>query len=238
MLFAAGLGTRLRPYTNDRPKALVEVLGVSLLERNLQTLHAAGFTRVVVNIHHFADLMSARLSSLNFPGMEILISDESELVLETGGGLKKASALFDPNASILVTNVDIISGIDLTTLWNQHHLFEGDATLCISGRTSSRYLLFDDSFRLAGWKHAGTGEIKLPRAVDPFQEWAFSGIQVLSPSFWLDCPLDGKFSIIDWYLLRAEKLHIQGFLHDHSNWFDVGSPEKLEIVEAYLRENE
>ena len=160
MIFAAGLGTRLRPLTDDRPKALVEVNGTALLETCILRLKAAGFRDIIVNVHHFADLVIGFLRSKKNFGINITISDEREMILETGGGLKKAEWFFKNEAAFLVCNVDILTNMDLKSFYEKHLASEAIATLAVRHRDTSRYLLFDEKMKLYGWENIRTGEEK------------------------------------------------------------------------------
>lgn len=241
MIFAAGLGTRLRPLTNDRPKALVEVNGLSLLEIQLRRLQAFGITSVVVNIHHFADLMVSRITALSQSlGMEIHISDERDAVLETGGGLLKAGPLLAGSEPILLVNVDVLTNLDLAKLVEAYHQSSALAVLAVRNRPTSRYLVWDDALRLRGWKNMTTGEVKGDlKTTDHleamgWQALAFSGIHLISPSLLELLTQTGKFSIIDPYLNLSAHHHIQGFQHDADLWLDVGKPETLAQAASIL----
>lgn len=228
MLFAAGLGTRLRPYTNDRPKALVEVAGKSLLEINLRRLRAQGASEVVVNVHHHAAQVVRFLQSKDDWGLHVHISDESDLLLDTGGGLLRARPWLD-GAPFLVHNVDILSDLDLAELY-QAHLHSGRiATLALRARGSSRYLRFDEQGRLVGWRHARTGAEKWCLGPVPdAQDLAFSGISVLSPAIFDYFP-EGRpvFSLIDVLLRAGASATVGAYRHDGGAWLDVGRPEAL-----------
>lgn len=235
MIFAAGLGSRLRPLTNDRPKALVEVGGHPLLYWVIQRLKQEGYTDLVINIHHFGDLILNYLSDNQNFGCRIAISDERDQVLETGGGLKKAAPLFQQEEPILIHNVDILSDIDLGTMRRKHLQSGALATLAVKERTTSRYLLFDDSLTLSGWKNIKTGEVRMSReGSSPLQSLAFSGIHLVDPRLLDLFILEGKFSIIDTYLRLAKTEIIQGFRHDDSKWLDVGKPENLSLAESFV----
>ncbi|MBR6195639.1 MAG: NTP transferase domain-containing protein, partial [Prevotella sp.] len=161
MILAAGLGTRLKPLTDSMPKALVRVGGQPLLWHVVMKLRAAGYERVVVNVHHFAQQIVDYLAANDNFGIDIRISDETEQLLETGGALKKAQALFDPDEPVLIHNVDILDNVDFDWL-RRRHLDDEDAVLLVSRRTTQRYLMFDNAMRLMGWKNTATGEVKSP----------------------------------------------------------------------------
>lgn len=235
MIFAAGLGARLRPLTNDRPKALVEIGGHPLLYWAIHRLRSAGYTSLVINIHHFGELMLAYLDSQDW-GVEILISDEREQVLETGGGLKKAKELLRSDSPILVHNVDVLSEVDLAAMRQRHEQSQALATLAMKDRPSSRNLLFDANQQLCAWRHNRTGELRMAR--EPKGELtalAFSGIHLIEPRM-LDLLTEvGKFSIIDSYLRLATSERIQAYQHDEQWWLDVGKPEALPVAEEWVK---
>lgn len=230
MIFAAGLGTRLRPLTNDRPKAMVEVNGKTLLEINIRKLVKFGFIDIVVNVHHFADLVIDYLNANDF-GANIIISDERDELLETGGGLKKAKDLLQGD-DFLVHNVDILTDLDLNALYNYHKRHNALATLATRKRATSRYLLFDDHDVLHGWTNVKAGIVRQKRSTenDLFFR-AFSGIHVISPDIFPLFRRDGKFSIIDTYLDCAKDNLIQSYAHDDGLWLDVGKHESLKEAE-------
>ncbi|MEM7370626.1 MAG: nucleotidyltransferase family protein [Bacteroidota bacterium] len=235
MIFAAGLGSRLRPLTNDCPKALVEVGGHPLLYWVIHRLKQKGYSDLVINIHHFGELILRYLSDNQYFGCRIAISDERDQVLETGGGLKKAAALFNKDEPILIHNVDILSDIDLSEMRQQHLQSGALATLAVKQRTTSRYLRFNDSLTLSGWKNIKTGEVRMSRKeTASLHDLAFSGIHMVDPRLLEMFILKGKFSIIDTYLRLAKTETIQGFRHDDSKWLDVGKPENLALAETFV----
>ncbi|MDX1666055.1 MAG: sugar phosphate nucleotidyltransferase, partial [Saprospiraceae bacterium] len=176
MIFAAGLGTRLRPFTANTPKALIRVEGMPLLEIIIRRLKFFGFNQLVINVHHFADQIEKFLSEKNNFGLEIYISDERDLLLDTGGGLKKAMPLFE-SGSFLVCNTDVITNMDLAAFLDRHRRSGALATLAVRDRKSSRYLLFDEKYRLCGWRNEKTAEERLCRTGTRRYKYAFSGIQ-------------------------------------------------------------
>lgn len=234
MIFSAGLGTRLRPLTNDRPKALVEVCGKTLLKHCIEMLIDNGATRIVINVHHFADLMKEYISKLQY-GIDIQISDESDLLLDTGGGLKKATRLFSGDSPIVIANVDILTNINLKAMMQRHLSANADATLAIRQRNSSRYLLFDSALQLKGWQNTKTGESIYVDTTDGLAQYAFSGIHIMSPSLFDKFPADDVFPIIPHYLNLARTHKIQGYTHQDDYWFDCGSVEKIAEAEAFLK---
>jgi len=236
MIFAAGLGTRLRPLTDTLPKALVRVGGKPLLQWNIEKLIAAGIHDIVVNVHHFPDQIRAFLASRHNFGITVHISDESDEILDTGGGLKKAAHLLAGNEPILVHNVDILSNLDLNLLLDYHLFQNALATLVVRERKTDRNLLFDPQMRLTGWINTKTGEIKEPvPGINLYSKMlAFSGIQILDPSFLPLMTGSGKFSLIDTYLQLASDQRIIGY-EDHSSlWIDVGKPEQLAEAERWF----
>lgn len=232
LILAAGLGTRLGPYTADRPKALVEVAGRTMLEHQLANLRRAGFGRVAVNIHHFAGMVRDYLSANGNFGMDILISDESGLLLDTGGGIRKAFRLFDDDAPLLVHNVDIFSVTDLRALYQWHIASGADATLLTADRPTSRHLHFDGSMRLCGWSDDRSGAVRSPfPGFDPAQcrPLAFQGIHVLSRGLLpiLDSVAGQRFGITDFYVDNAARLNLRAVTCDPAGWVDAGKPEAL-----------
>ncbi len=233
MIFAAGLGTRLRPLTNDKPKALVEVAGTPLLEVVIRQLKRYGFKEIVVNVHYFAQQIIRFLEANNNFDLQIHISDETDLLLETGGGLLKARSFFEADGSkpFLVHNVDIVSDLNLTALYQHHLASNALATLAVRDRKTSRYLLFNESRRLCAWQNVKTGELRMMRenhASLPLKAWAFSGIHVIDPAIFQFMPTEiGKFSIIETYLQAAKTDFIGAYPSDDSQWLDVGKPESL-----------
>lgn len=236
MIFAAGLGTRLKPLTDRMPKAMVCVGGRPLLEHVLMRLKAAGFTRVVVNVHHFSEQIIDYLSCHDGFGMDIRVSDERSGLLDTGGGIKKASSLFDADSPILIHNVDILSNVDLSKLY--HLGSDADATLLVSDRKTQRYLLFDDDMRLVGWTNIATGEVRSPYpGLDPSRcrKYAFSGIHVFSPKlFPLMETFPDKFGIMDFYLSVCDRSLIRGHADSRLRLMDVGKQDTLSRAEEFL----
>ena len=242
MIFAAGLGTRLRPLTDHTPKALVSVAGKPMLERVILRLKEAGFNDITVNIHHFGEQIIEFLRANNDFGITIHLSDERDMLLDTGGGIKKARPFLDGNEPFLVHNADILSDINLAELYRHHWESNAEATLLVSQRQTSRYLLLDDANRLHGWINKSTGEVK-PAGFDyretKYRELAFGGIHIISPSLFHlmdDGQWDGKFSIIPFYLSACTKVHIQGYPLQGFRWFDIGKPETLAQAEEYYKQ--
>ncbi len=238
MVLAAGLGTRLRPLTDTMPKALVEVGGKPMLERVMTRLKAAGASRVVVNVHHFASRVREFLATKSNFGMDVLVSDESDCLLDTGGGLRKAAPLFLEGVPILVHNVDVLSDADLGALVAGHG--DNDATLLVSDRQTSRYLLFGGDMRLVGWTNVLTGEVRSPHpGLDPgaCRRLAFSGIHVVSTGLlgrmaaW-----PGVFGIMDFYLGECAGAAIRGLEMPGLRLLDMGKRSTLAQAEAFLGE--
>ena len=239
MIFAAGLGTRLKPLTDRIPKALVRVGGEPLLKRVIFQLKDAGFTRIVVNVHHFSNQIIDYLRDNDNFGMDIRISDESDKLLETGGGIKKAWPLFDQKEPVLIHNVDILSNEDLKKFYQMEAETPLAARLLVSVRKTKRYLLFDDTMRLVGWTNIETGEVKSPyKDLDPkqYKMYAFSGIHMVAPSLF---PLmeeePDKFPIMDFYLRHCDKVRIEGYVKNDLKLMDVGKQETLKEAEQFLQ---
>ncbi|MDR3715432.1 MAG: sugar phosphate nucleotidyltransferase [Puia sp.] len=226
MLFAAGLGTRFKPWTDLHPKALALINGRSLLQRNVVYLQQYGIRKLIVNVHHFADQVLAAIRENHGWGSEITISDERDELLETGGGLKKAAWYFaqDP---FVVMNVDILTDLDLGAMMDNHRRHGPLATLAVTGRKTSRYFLFDEQDRLCGWRNVKTGEEKRAGDRAGLREKAFSGIHIIDPQIFNLIGRVGKFSIVDVYLELASSMIIRGFDHTGSKLIDVGKPDSV-----------
>ena len=247
MIFAAGLGTRLKPLTDTMPKALVPVNGVPLLDLIIRRLMAQGYERFVVNVHHFAQMIIDHVAQQDYAPL-VRISDESDMLLDTGGGLKKAATCFDDEQSpILIHNVDILDNVCYDWFARQHNS-EDDAVLLVSERKTKRYLLFDNAMRLMGWKNIETGEIKSPYEYirrtglsqhgEPLNMYAFSGIHSFSPRlFRLMERFPDKFSIIDFYLSICHRAHIYGCVKSDLKVLDVGKLNALDEAEKFLNNN-
>ena len=236
MIFAAGLGTRLRPLTDHCPKALVKVEGKSLLEHNIINLKRAGFDHIVVNVHHFGQQIIDFLAEHNNFGIDIKISDERDLLLDTGGGIKKALTLFANDDPVLIHNVDIISNINLGKVYEQHVKSGSDATLCGAQRTTSRYLMFDNDMRMRGWTNVTTGEVKGEKACNML---AFAGIHVVSQRISQSLQAMGKevFPVMDYYLNNCRDMQFSGYrLPSDTLWVDCGKPESLTKAAEILKE--
>lgn len=234
MILAAGLGTRLRPLTNYKPKALVEIEGIPLLEITIRRLIKYGFDDIIINVHHFAEQIIRFLEQKNNFGIRITISDEQDGILETGGGLKKAQLFFKEEA-FLLCNTDIITNIDLQKMYAQHVAQGALITLATRQRQTSRYLIFDEHQRLCGWQNIKTGVVKMNRAVAGIlQLRAFSGLHIIHPNIFKLMTRNGKFSIIDTYLDLAKEQVIHSYPHDEDIWMDVGKPEELAAAKEVL----
>ena len=243
MILAAGLGTRLKPLTDSMPKALVPVGGRPLLDLNIRKLQGQGYDRFVVNIHHFAQQIVDYVGEQDYAPL-VHFSDETEALLETGGGLKKAAPLFVDDEPLLIHNVDILDNVDYDWFSRQHQQDE-DAVLLVSRRKTKRYLLFDNAMRLMGWKNIETGEIKSPYEYirrtglsqhgEPLNMFAFSGIHSFSPRlFSLMDRFPDRFSIIDFYLSVCHRSHIVGLVKDDLQILDVGKLDTLHDAEKFL----
>ena len=235
MIFAAGTGSRLKPLTDHTPKALIPIGGKPMLEHVILKLKSSGFDQIVINIHHLGNQIVDFLEANNNFGVRIEISDESDYLLDTGGGIKKATSLLCGNEPFLIHNVDILSNVDLKKLYDTHVQTNPLATLLVSQRNTSRYLLFNKENRLCGWRNHETGEVKSYYPYfDPDQhnEYAFSGIHVLSPKILeLMEEWTGKFSIINFYLAICAKTDIRAYMADNLTLLDIGKPETLAAAE-------
>lgn len=228
MIFAAGLGTRLRPVTDKIPKALVRIGGTPLLELVARKLKAAGVTRLVINLHHHAHMIRAFVSEKNNFGLDVVFSDETTQILDTGGGLKNAAGLIKNHQSpVILHNVDVLSDVDLRAMIEFHRKENALATLFVQQRKSSRYLLFDEHQNLKGWKNTNAGtEIKLSGTA--LRSLAFNGIHIINPVLPELLEETGKFSIVESYLRLAKNQIIKGWENNDALYLDVGKPESLE----------
>ena len=228
MILAAGLGTRLETLTKDKPKALVELNGKPILEHLILNLKSQGFNDFVINVHHFADQIEDFLKKNNNFNSNIEISDERELLLETGGGLLKAQQFLSDTKNFIIYNVDIYSDIDLRKLISSHKKNKSLATLVVRDRNTSRKLLFDETNTLCQWRNYTTNEIKeagIP--IGELSPMAFSGIHIVNSEIFKHITETGKFSIIDLYLRLARNHKISAFETQHSYWIDLGKPENI-----------
>jgi NDP-sugar pyrophosphorylase family protein len=230
MIFAAGMGKRLGSITQTLPKALVDINGKTALRRAVEKCTSAGFDDIIINVHHFADMVEAEADRLNSEGFRISISDERAGLLENGGGLYKARKFFNKDPFLLY-NVDIISDFDLTDLYKYHQLKRSFATLAVRHRKGARFLLTDAGGRLRGWRNAVTGEQKLCGVPDAegLSEIAFSSMHIVESEIF-NYMKEGIYSMVDLYLELAAKKEIYTLLHDEGYWVDVGTPESLDIV--------
>jgi len=234
MIFAAGLGTRLKPFTDNHPKALAVVNGKPLLQRNIEYLKSFGINEIVINVHHFADQIIEFLEDNNYFGIEITISDETDQVLETGGGLVKAKANFEED--FLVMNVDILTDLNLAKFIKAHQENKALVTLAVSDRNSSRKLFFNEQNELKGWRNLKTEEeIKAVDSLDNCKDLAFSGIHVISPTLFDKITEKGKFSIMKVYMDLIKTESIIGFDHSGGILIDVGRPESVLEAEQYFK---
>jgi len=235
MIFAAGLGTRLKPLTDTMPKALIPVDGRPLLKHVVEKLKTAGFEHVVINVHHHAQMIVDYLKENDNFGIDIKISDETTELLDTGGGIKKARQLFDPAYPILIHNVDILSNVDLQSFYDGHA--DHDATLLVSNRQTKRYLLFSKEMRMQGWTNIETGEVKAPGTVDAdARKLAFSGIHIFSPRlFGLMDRWPEKFGITDFYIRHCGEADITGYEKKDLHLIDVGKLDTLSKAEEFIK---
>ncbi|MEO5891643.1 MAG: sugar phosphate nucleotidyltransferase [Ferruginibacter sp.] len=235
MIFAAGLGTRFKPWTDLHPKALALVNGKSLLQHNIEYLQVYGITDVVVNVHHFADQVIAAVKENNGWGSNVTISDEREEVLETGGGLLKARPLLEVDEPFITLNVDILTNLDLSKLLQYHSKHQPLVSFGVTNRLTSRYFLFDQQDRLCGWRNVKTGEEKGPhltmRQTPALVQKAYSCVVVFEPRIFSLIRQRGKFSITEPYLDLAADHLILGYDHTGDKLVDVGKPESIAVAE-------
>ena len=231
MIFTAGLGTRLQPWTKDKPKALIEINGIPMLQLQIERIKSFGFTDIIINVHHFADQIIKFIKKKKNFGINISISDETNLLLDTGGGLKNVSWFFNNSLPFLLYNVDILTDLDLKYLYDVHSKSDALSTVAVGERTSNRYLLFNKDLYLGGWKNVETKEKKIVREKETdLKPYAFSGIHIINPDIFKFIKLQGVFSIIELYLSLAKDHKIKAFVDNESFWMDLGK--KDNIIEA------
>lgn len=232
LILAAGLGTRFKPWTDKHPKALALVNGKTLLQRNVEYLQQYGIYNVVVNVHHFADQVKDIIKKNNGWGSTISLSDESEELLETGGGMLKAKELLH-NIPFVTLNVDVLTDLKLDLLIEHHHQKEALITLAIAERSTTRFLLFDENNNLCGWRNIKDDHIieKISNPSPEYLQKAYSGIAVFQPEVFDHIPFTGKFSLIDVFLLLAPMKSVFGYDHTGDKWVDVGRTESVVVAE-------
>lgn len=231
IIFAAGLGTRFKPWTDSHPKALALVNGKSLLQRNIEYLQQYGITDVVVNLHHLPEQIIEAINKNKGWGSNVIISDESDEVLETGGGLMKARHLLESDKPFISLNVDILTNLDLNKLMAFHQQHKPLVTFGVTNRKSSRVLLFDNDNRLCGWKNLQTGQEKISIDKPGLVEKAYSCVVIFQPEIFSLIKQTGKFSIMNSYLDLAAEHVILGYDHSGDNLVDVGKPESVAVAE-------
>jgi NDP-sugar pyrophosphorylase family protein len=238
IIFAAGMGTRLKPFTESHPKALFPLNGKPLLWYAINKLKEAGASSLVINVHHFASQIVEYLQN-NDLGIPIHISDETTELLDTGGALLKAKEWLNHNEPIIAYNADILSSVNLTEALECHQKAEVLATLIVRKRETTRYFLFDPSMHLCGWRNTSTGEeILSNNSMNDLDQWAFSGIQILSPTIFNHITETGKFSVTPLYLRLAQSQKIVGYPDSSDFWLDLGKPGQVGIAETWLNEKE
>lgn len=234
MIFAAGLGTRLKTLTEQKPKALVECNGRPLLEYAILKLRYSGFSEIIVNVHHYSKQIIDYIHSHNY-GIPIYISDETDQLLDTGGGLLFAKQYFDGSDPFLVCNVDIICSVDYRKMMAFHLQHQALATLAVCNRSTSRYLLFDSEYQLCAWENRQTQERKIVRERNEYIPLAFSGVQIISPRIFDYIIESGKFAIMDLYLRLAAQYPIIAFDHTGDFWLDVGKFDEFKAIEDKVK---
>ena len=232
MIFSAGLGTRFKPWTNEHPKALALVNGKSLLQRNVEYLQQFGIREVIVNVHHFANQIYDAVKKNNGWGSTIYISDETEQLLDTGGGLWKVKKWLNSKEPFVTINVDILTTLDLNKLLSFHQQHNPLISLAVTDRKTSRYFLFDKDNRLCGWRNKKTSEEKIAIKKKELIEKAYSCVVVFEPVVFPLISLTGKFSLVDVYLSLAKDNVILGYDHSGDKLVDVGKPESIAIAES------
>ncbi len=236
MIFAAGLGSRLKPLTDKLPKALVLFQGQPLLYHAINSVVEAGARRVIVNVHHFADQIIDYIKSVDW-NAEVIISDERDVLLDTGGGLIKAAPLFLKDQPIILRNADIVTSASLKDIVSFHLERENDVTLMVKERETSRYLVFDDAMNLCAWKNTKTGEEIIIKDCCGSKDYGFCGIHIVDYKMLQLLGNSEKFSIILGYLNAAKRVVVKGWLMAPEEvWFDVGTCEKLEMAENWYKQ--
>lgn len=231
MIFSAGLGTRFKPWTDNHPKALALINGKSLLQRNIEYLQKYNIHDVVVNVHHFPDQIINAIETNKGWGSNVVVSDESDVVLETGGGLLKAKDLLKNEEPFITLNVDILTDLDLDKLIRFHKTNSPLISFGITSRTTSRYFLFDEDNRLCGWRNVNTGEEKIADPKPSMHQMAYSCVAVFQPEIFDLIPQRGKFSLTETYLSLAAEHRILGYDHSGDKLVDVGKPESVAVAE-------
>jgi MurNAc alpha-1-phosphate uridylyltransferase len=231
MILAAGLGTRLKPVTDSKPKALVEVGGIPMLELTIRYLKKHKVDRIVINLHHFPDQIKSFLKAKENFGMEILFSDESGALLDTGGAIKKARPFLDPKSPFILMAVDILTDLDLNEMVNFHTKNKPLVSLAVKDRPTSRSLLFDKNMRLEGWRNNQTQELKGINTDKNSIALGFSVVHIIDPAIFELITEEGKFSIIDLYLRIMKDHNILGFRHDRDTWLEFGKIENIRELE-------
>ena len=246
LIFAAGLGTRLRPLTDDRPKAMVEIAGKPMLQHVIERVAAAGFEDITINIHHYGQMIINFLEANNNFGLNLHISDERGMLLDTGGGILKARQWLDGDDPFLVHNTDIISTLDLKAMFDSHCSNDALATILVKERQTQRYFLLDEQDRLCGWTNKATGEVKpdvKKLQGSELREMAFGGIHVISPRIFPHLEryrrqYGEKFSITPFYINECKHYLIKGYHPDEDyQWLDIGKPETLAKAQELLQSN-
>jgi len=234
MIFAAGLGTRLYPLTIDKPKALVEIAGKTLLQMAIEKVSQAGYHDLVINVHHFGDQIIRFLEKHDNFGLNINVSDERNQLLDTGGGILKASTWLDGDQAFLVYNVDVLSNIDLQLFRKYHEEQGGLATLAVRERKTARYLAFDKTMQLLGWRNIKTGDEIIARNMQNCSLMAYSGIQLIEPEIFKLITETGNFPLIPLYLRLASDHRIMGYIDQSSLWMDLGKPDQIKEAEKII----
>lgn len=232
MIFCAGLGTRFKPWTDKHPKALAPINGKSLLQRNVEYLQQYGITEVIVNVHHFADQIVSVIEKNKGWGSHILISDETDAVLETGGGLLKAQALFHPGQPFITLNADVLTDLDLDQFLKYHEQEQPLVSLAVGNRSTPRRLLFDRANRLCGWRNDATGEERIAMPMNITVSKSYDCVVAFSYDIFDEIHFEGKFSLIDLYLDIARRQTVLGYAHQAVKWIDVGKPGTVELAET------
>jgi MurNAc alpha-1-phosphate uridylyltransferase len=235
MIFSAGLGTRFKPWTDSHPKALALINGKSLLQRNVEYLRQHGIKDVIVNVHHFAGEIIDAVNKNNGWGSNVMISDETDEVLETGGGLIKAKDLFTPGENFLTINADILTDLNLKKMISYHLEHDPLVSLAVTDRATSRCFVFNENNLLCGWRNISSGEEKMMIPAKHYYNKAFSGVSIFKYDFFEHIQLKGKFSLVEAFLSLAPNHAILSYDHTGDTWVDVGRPESVAVAEPLFQ---
>ncbi|NCC70813.1 nucleotidyltransferase family protein [bacterium] len=239
LILAAGLGTRLKPFTDKMPKALVTFDNKPIIDFLIEKLFKSGINEIAVNLHHYSNTLKKYLIENNIFNVNFYFSDESNLLLDTGGAIKKASDFLNNNEPFFVHNVDVFSNIDLNEMYDFHLKSGNLVTIAVRNRYTSRYFLFDSENVLCGWRNTKTNEEIITRNnLSEYYQLAFSGIQIINSEVFEMMPTENKFSLVDLYVKLSSNNKIGAYIHNNDYWFDLGTIEKIKEAENYFAKSQ